>query len=214
MRSAEIAEALGFSSRYVSSYLSYWRARGYVEYSSGFWYLTAKGEEYARSVYFRESKKSSSDEYVLLAQRILSSNVKLAIKDKAQTLRSGSSERLLPFTVELTEKAGNKLQDRVSTATCVLSKLKNLVSDDELDVLAHLATHYARWGTTYMYLDQIQERLEADYSWLMRVLRTLQSKGLLYIYTDPRLGVRVGFSKNLKELLERCSNEGLESARS
>lgn len=206
MRSAEIAEVLGLSSRYVSSYLSYWRVRGYVEYSSGLWYLTARGEEYARSIYMREARKSSLDEYALIAQRILSSSVKQAIKDKAQPARSTPSEQVLPFTAELTGKAGSKLQERVSTVTCALSKLRSLISEDEFEVLAHLASHYARWGTTYMYVDQLQEKLEADYSWLMRVLRTLQSKGLLYIYTDPRLGVRVGFSKNLKELLDKCSS--------
>jgi hypothetical protein len=40
----------------------------------------------------------------------------------------------------------------------------------------------------------------------MKVLRELQSKGLIYIYTDPRLGVRVGFSKNIKYQLETCTN--------
>lgn len=206
MRSAEIAEILGFSSRYVSSYLSYWRARGYVEYNSGLWYLTPRGEEYARAVYMREARRSSSDEYVLAAQRLLSSSIKQTVKDKTQQARGGAPDSLLPFTAELTGKPSNKLQERVSVVTCALSKLKSFISEDELDILAHLASHYARWGTTYMYLDQLQEKLEADYSWLMRTLRTLQSKGLLYIYTDPRLGVRIGFSKNLKELLERCSS--------
>jgi DNA-binding MarR family transcriptional regulator len=87
-----------------------------------------------------------------------------------------------------------------------VNKLKGLIGEEELEILMTLITHYTRWGTSYMYLDQLQERLNADYTWLMKVLRELQSKGLIYIYTDPRLGVRVGFSKNIKYQLETCTN--------
>lgn len=204
MRSSEIAGVLGFSSRYVSSYLSYWRTRGIVDYDSGFWYLTPKGEAIAREIYERETRRGS-DEYTILAQKILGSPVSQAVKGKSGVQARGEGGEPLPFLAELKGKSGSKLQERVSAGVCLINKLKGLIGDEELEVLMILVSHYTRWGTSYMYLDQLQERLNADYTWLMKVLRELQSKGLIYIYTDPRLGVRVGFSKNVKQQLELCS---------
>jgi len=205
MRSSEIAGVLGFSSRYVSSYLSYWRTRGLVDYDSGYWFLTPKGEAIAREVYERETRRGS-DEYTILAQKILSSGVSQAMKSKGGGAGRGEASELLPFIAELKGKGGNKLQERVSAGACLLNALKGSLREEELDVLMTLVAHYARWGTTYMYLDQLQERMNADYTWLVKVLRELQSKGLIYIYTDPRLGVRVGFSRNIKQQLDKCIN--------
>jgi len=205
MRSSELASILGFSSRYVSSYLSYWKVRGIVDYDSGYWYLTPKGEALAREVYERETRRGS-DEYAVLARKILESNFNQAIKGKSAAQTRGEGGEPLPFIAELKDKSGSKLQERVSAGVCIVNKLKELIGEEELDILMTLITHYSRWGTTYMYLDQLQERLNADYTWLMKVLRELQSKGLIYIYTDPRLGVRVGFSKNLRYQLEVCTS--------
>jgi Mn-dependent DtxR family transcriptional regulator len=205
MRSSELASILGFSSRYVSSYLSYWKVRGIVDYDSGYWYLTPKGEALAREVYERETRRGS-DEYAVLARKILESNFNQAIKGKSVAQTRGEGGEPLPFIAELKDKSGSKLQERVSAGVCIVNKLKELIGEEELDILMTLITHYSRWGTTYMYLDQLQERLNADYTWLMKVLRELQSKGLIYIYTDPRLGVRVGFSKNLRYQLEICTS--------
>jgi hypothetical protein len=205
MRSSELASILGFSSRYVSSYLSYWKVRGIVDYDSGYWYLTPKGEALAREVYERETRRGS-DEYAVLARKILESNFNQAIKGKSVAQTRGEGGEPLPFIAELKDKSGSKLQERVSAGVCIVNKLKELIGEEELDILMTLITHYSRWGTTYMYLDQLQERLNADYTWLMKVLRELQSKGLIYIYTDPRLGVRVGFSKNLRYQLEVCTS--------
>lgn len=47
MRSRDLARELGVEPRYVASYLSYWRARGYVDYVSGFWVLTPAGKTHA-----------------------------------------------------------------------------------------------------------------------------------------------------------------------
>ncbi len=205
MRSSELAGILGFSSRYVSSYLSYWKVRGVVDYDSGYWYLTPKGEALAREVYERETKRGS-DEYTILAQKILGSSISQAVKGKSGAQSRGEGGEPLPFIAEFKDKTGSKLQERVSAGVCLVNKLKGLIGEEELEILMTLITHYTRWGTSYMYLDQLQERLNADYTWLMKVLRELQSKGLIYIYTDPRLGVRVGFSKNIKYQLETCTN--------
>lgn len=202
MRSGEIAGLLGYSSRYVSSYLSYWKARGYVDQESGLWFLTEKGEEYARAIYERETKRE--DEFTALAQKILTSRVKPAMKDRRRDLEAESSQGSLSFIADKKDKAGNELQERVSVSSCVLKAIKDHIAEEELEVIMGLLSHYARWGTTYMYVDQLQERMGADYSWLMRALRGLQSKGLIYIYTDPRLGMRIGFSKTLKSHIERC----------
>ncbi len=204
MRASEIAGVLGLNTRYVSSYLSYWKTRGYVDYDSGFWYLTPRGEAYARSVYERETRRESN-EYTILAQKILAEQVKQAIKDKTAQARENKPEQPLPFIASLKSKTDNKLQKKVEAAACLLNTLKGSISDEELEIIMTLTAHYTRWGTTYMYLDQLQEKMGADYTWLMKILRDLQSKGLIYIYRDPRLGIRIGFSRNLKQQLENCT---------
>ncbi|MCS7106921.1 MAG: replication initiator protein WhiP [Acidilobaceae archaeon] len=202
MRSGEIAGLLEKSSQYVSSYLSYWKARGYVEYEAGLWRLTPKGEAYAREIYERETREE--DEYLAVAHKVLTSRIKAAKKDKRLEQGRGKSGGVLSFIAEQKGKESNKLQERVSISTCVLNSIKDHVSEGELEVVMSLFSHYARWGTTYMYVDQLQERMGADFTWLMKALRDLQSKGLVYLYTDPRLGIRVGFSKSLKAEIERC----------
>ncbi|MCE4609437.1 MAG: replication initiator protein WhiP [Desulfurococcales archaeon] len=205
MRSAEIAGILGLDSRYVASYLSYWKTRGYVEYNSGFWFLTEKGEEYAQEVAERASDEKF-DRLTLLAQRILASeSINPTRKHKRKTISTVEEKDSLSFIAALKRKPENKLQERAQTAACVIDVLKNELDDDELELFTALLSHYTKWGNTYMYLDQIADLLKADYKWLLRTARSLQTKNLIYIYTDPKLGMRIGLSKQAKELLEECS---------
>ncbi len=204
MRSSEIAAVLGFETKYVSSYLSYWKTRGYVEYTNGFWSLTPKGEEYAEGVLERETAEDV-DRMASIAKRILSSiQVKETINDKTPRGERPGSRKSLSFIVPRTGKGHNELQERVRRASCVLKVYKDDLDEEELEVLSSLLSHYAKWGNTYIYLDNLAETMEADYHWLLKVARRLQSKGIVYIYTDPRLGVRIGLTRNMKEALESC----------
>lgn len=208
MRSSEIASILGFETKYVSSYLSYWKTRGYVDYSNGYWTLTPKGEEYAEKVLERETSEDL-DKMASIAKRILSSvNVKETINYKDSPSRGGRGRGSLSFIEPRTGKSHNKLQERARRAACVLKVYKDDLDEEELEVLSSLLSHYAKWGNTYIYLDNLAEAMEADYNWLLRVARRLQSKGIVYIYTDPRLGVRIGLTKNMKESLESCVEAG------
>ena len=72
MKAAEIAEVLSKEPKYVSSYLSYWKSRGYVGYGLGTWYLTPKGEDYARQV-AEAQRDERFNEFMALAQRLMSS---------------------------------------------------------------------------------------------------------------------------------------------
>ncbi len=204
MRSSEIAAILGYQAKYISSYLSYWKARGYVDYENGYWTLTPKGEEYAEAVLERETAEDV-DKMAGIAKRILSSlKVKQTVNDKKPGRRRQGSGRSLSFTVARTGKGDNELQERVRRASCILAVYKDDLDEDELEVLSNLLSHYAKWGITYVYLDNLAEEMQADYHWLLRVARRLQSKGIIYIYTDPRLGVRIGLTKHMKETLEAC----------
>ncbi len=207
MRAAEIAEIFNLQSKYVSSYLSYWRSRGFVEYDRGFWYLTPEGEEYARSIVER-AKSVISNEYRVIALNILDeNNLKRTIKDRKTIQEKSVSSEIQSFIVSKRFKANNKRQERVAAVICVQNSIKDEIDDEEFEVLSALLSHYARWGSTYIYIDQLQERLKADYTWLIRKVRSLQSKNLLYVYTDPRLGIRIGLSKRVKEMLNSCGNE-------
>jgi len=203
-RASEIASILGFETKYVSSYLSYWRTRGYVEYENGFWFLTPKGEEYAESVLERETSEDK-DRMAAIARRILSSpDVKATRNYKTRGTPEGGGRGSLSFTVPLKGKGDNELQERAQRAKCILEALREDLDPEELEVLSHILSHYAKWGSTYIYVDNLAERMEADYNWLLRVARRLQSKGILYIYNDPRLGMRLGLTKNMKSALSSC----------
>lgn len=208
LRAAEIASVLGVESKYVSSYLSYWKARGYVDYDRGFWYLTPLGEEYAHDVVER-LRRSLDDEYTRLARSILlpSEMVSSARKDKAGRQPVAGRRHSKSFIATETNQPGNEQVgvSPVEQVTCVLRLLKNRLDAEEFEVLSAILSHYARWGSTYLYADQLGEKLQADKAWLFTKLRSLQSKNLIYIYTDPRLGVRVGLSKAMRETLQSCS---------
>ncbi|MEB2836604.1 MAG: replication initiator protein WhiP [Desulfurococcales archaeon] len=207
MRAAEIASVLGFQSKYISSYLSYWKARGYVDYDRGFWYLTPLGEEYAHEIVDR-LRRSLEDEYARLARSVLLSTeiVSSTIDGKRKPREPANPGKPQSFIAGLMSSGGNKRQgaSRVDRVTCVLRLLKGRLDEEEFEVISTILSHYARWGSTYLYADQLQEKLQADQKWLFAKLRSLQTKNLIYIYADPRLGVRVGLSKALRETLEYC----------
>ncbi len=204
MRAAEIAEALGYTSRYVSSYLSYWRQRGLFEYENGYWTLTELGEEFARNIIEREMNNRFT-QYSALARKILEEQDTPAVNDKRGGRGGGHSGAVLPFTARDTSKIGSKRQK--SAQKCARAILAELdLEDEERLVLEALLDHYAKWGSTYTYLDQLEKLLDADRIWLMGILRILQSKRLVYIYNDKRLGIRVGLAKPIRESLQECVN--------
>jgi len=203
MRASEIAGVLGYEAKYISSYLSYWKSRGFVEYEAGLWYLTPRGEDYAREIVSRETDEAF-DRFVALAKKIASESLKPARKDKRGVSAPRSETGFLSFIAGQKNLINNKIQDRSSKAACVTSILKNMLGEEEMEVAGALLRHYTRWGTTYTYVDQLAEEMKADISWIMRVLRVLQSKGIIYIYTDPRLGLRIGLTRKVKELLDSC----------
>ncbi len=205
MRAAEIAQVLGRTSRYVSSYLSYWKTRGLFEYVNGYWQLTREGEEYARNI-LEKQMNSRVHQYMALAKQILESGeqVRAAVKDKTRGIRSRGSGLLQPFTVAETYKADKKKQN-IPPEYCIQAIIDySELTPEEQEVLDLLLSHYMKWGTTYLYADQLQRELDADASWLLRVLRLLQTKGIIYIYKDRRLGIRIGFSKRVRSQLEAC----------
>ncbi len=202
LRSADIGRALGLESKYVSSYLSYWKIRGLVYNEHGLWYLTPEGEEYARQV-LNNIMSTKFNEYLIIAKQILASSNIPTINYKKREKAEKRSQDFLSFIVDLKGKTDNK-QERIEKAKCVLQSLQEHLTSDEQEVLKHILNHYAEWGSTYLYLDQLQEQLNADTQWIFKIIRSLQTKQLLYIYTDQRMGIRVGFSKKLKELLSAC----------
>jgi predicted transcriptional regulator len=203
MRSNEISQYLGKETKYVSSYLSYWKERGFVEYETGLWYLTPKGEDFAREIISKTSDEKFN-EFVALAQKIAGELVKPTINDKNNMRKRGESKESLSFIVKKNNTADNKRQNRVSQVACVLQQLKDTIDEEEMEITSFILTHYAKYGVTYVYLDQLMEKLNADYQWLLKRLRNLQSKGILYIYTDPKLGIRIGLTRSLKDSMKNC----------
>ncbi len=209
MRASEIAQVIGKPTRYISSYLSYWKTRGLFEYDNGFWILTPQGEDFARNILEREMN-SRVAQYAALARQILVStqeeNIHRAINDKRQAPPVSVSGQLQPFIAGLTNNIDNKRQKRRPRKICIRAIIEDLeLEEDERIVIEALMEHYLKWNMTYTYLDQLEKQLEADRAWLLMVLRSLQAKGLIYIYNDRRLGTRIGLSKNTKKYLALCN---------
>ncbi|KSW12279.1 hypothetical protein CF15_05890 [Pyrodictium occultum] len=211
MRAAEIAQVVGKPTRYVSSYLSYWRTRGLFDYENGFWVLTPQGEDYAKSILEREMN-SRIAQYAALARQILSGSntqVSQAANNNGAGGAGEQSGRVQPFIATHTINLDKKQQERI-LAACIRALLEELeIGEDERQVLETLLDHYRRWGMTYMYLDQLEKELEADRVWLVGVLRGLQTKGLVYLYSDRRLGMRIGLSKRVKGAIAACTRTAL-----
>ncbi len=214
LRSAEIAQILGFTPRYISSYLSYWKTRGLFAYDNGFWMLTPLGEDFARNVIQREMDEKLHH-YTTLALRLISSqNTKMVSrtrKDKRVLRREKVSSGFQQFIVTQTSTVDNKQQDVALFLLCMEKAINDEgLTTDEQEVLNTIINHYIKWGTTYLYLDQLEELMEADRAWLLKTLRLLQAKGLIYIYNDRRLGTRIGFSRKIRQAIAVCSSRGID----
>ncbi len=208
MRSSDIAREIGKSSKYVSSYLSYWRVRGVVEYINGFWYLTPRGEELARSIIDQYRSDSRVDEILRLAHHIIRENVFQTKNNKKEKEFSVRDNDLLSFTVEQTYSGNPQEWDSEKINRCIGELLaRKPLNEDEKATLRAMIRHHIVWGSTYIYLDQLAEELETDINTAVRIVRSLQSKHLLYLYQDPKLGFRIGLSKTLKKLIHICRSE-------
>lgn len=214
MRSSEIAKVLGKPTKLVSSYLSYWRSRGYVSYKSGYWMLTKQGEEHVKM--FIESLGiaiATPQDVVLLAHKLINEQVQPTINSWIWPRAAPYETEIQQFSVEHTSSKVSKQSHRREMQPATLQKALDCVTkilaskdllEDEMLVLNHLIKHYIEWGSTYLYLDQIAEELHYQVSELTSILRKLQSKRLLYLYTDRRFGIRVGLGKSFKQILDQC----------
>ncbi|NPA96134.1 MAG: replication initiator protein WhiP [Crenarchaeota archaeon] len=204
MRSREIAEKLGKSSRYVASYLSYWRTRGVVDYRGGYWFLTRRGEEIVRTIL--DAKRLREEEQ--LSHTRTTEPVSGTINDKSRQAHAKASGAVQSFIVEQTSAPEGKQweQDPIGKALRCLDTLlgDRDLEEEEYAVLRHMVKHYAEWGSTYLYVDQIAEDLHYEMRELLQILRRLQTKKLIYMYTDKRLGIRVGLGRGLKQAIDKC----------
>jgi len=208
MRAAEIAQTLGYPTRYISSYLSYWKTRGLFENVNGYWQLTEKGEEFARQV-VEKRLNSRVSQFAALARQIIEDvwgeQIKQTRNNKKASRVAEQASRSLSFIVAGKSKSNNKRKTNIHPIHCLASIIDvNELSDEELEILEIMISHYMKWGSTYMYIDQLQQKLEADLTWLLKILKSLQSKGIIYIYNDRRLGTRIGFSKRLRDQVAAC----------
>jgi predicted transcriptional regulator len=197
LRTSEIASNLGYQTKYISSYLSYWKKKGLVYQDGGRWYLTPQGENLAKAIIDSYSN-SRFKEMLVIAKQMLE-QVKEPMNNKNEQKDEKEKKAVLSFIDSKTNNMVKKQQNKDPTV-CIKEILEKL-DDDEKDILLYLINKYKQWGSTYVYIDQIQEEYKADPGWLFKVLRQLQTKRIVYLYQDPKLGLRIGFSKSFKEKL-------------
>ncbi|AOL15678.1 replication initiator protein WhiP [Sulfolobus sp. A20] len=203
LRTSEIASNLGYETKYVSSYLSYWKKKGLVYQEGGRWHLSRKGEELAKEI-LDSYTNSKFKEMLVLAKQILDrkEQVKQTMNYKEEKKSDNKNQKVLWFIDNQTSKVNKKGQKQEIT-DCIKEILEKL-EEDEKEILINLLNKYKEWGTTYIYLDQLQEEIRADTNWIFKVLRGLQTKRLIYIYQDPRMGIRIGLSQQLRKLISEC----------
>ncbi len=200
MKSRDIASIIGKSSKYVSSYLSYWKSRGFVNYVAGYWFLTELGKQYVELLI-----KSTSNSVGSVTQKRTIESISTTINHKNKQEKADDRQRFQQFIVEKTSSVVGK-QDLDNLIYECIEKMvynKNL-DEEETFVILHMVKHYLQWHSTYVYLDQLVEELDYDIAHLMNILKRLQSKKLIYIYNDRKLGLRVGIGKALKDLISLC----------
>ena len=80
------------------------------------------------------------------------------------------------------------------------SRIAGELGEEERLVLGYLVEHKCKWGSNYSYFDELLEELNMPAEELLRVLRRLQSRRLVYLYEDKRKrAVRVGLGRALRE---------------
>ncbi len=212
MKSSEIASLLGKKTKLISSYLSYWKSKNYVTFKTGYWFLTRKGEEYVKTLLSTLNiAVFSPHDVVRLAQKLISEPVLETANSWKKQYEKQEETEIQQFVVAKTGSFVGKPNTKTSENIIekALKCLEKIISskdllEDETNVLTHLVKHYAEWGSTYLYIDQISEELHYPSNELMLILRKLQTKKLIYMYTDKRFGIRVGLGKSLKQLLDAC----------
>jgi len=200
LRTSEIASNLGYETKYISSYLSYWKRKGLVYQEGGRWYLSPDGENLAKSIIDSYSN-SRFREMLVIAKQVLEP-VNQSINNNNSQKDTKNGKEVLSFIDSKTSNKINKRQDR--DITVCISEILEKLDADERDILIFLVNRYKQWQSTYIYIDQLQEEYKADSTWLFKVLRNLQTKRIIYLYNDPRLGFRIGFSQSFKRRIENC----------
>nr|WP_205760710.1 replication initiator protein WhiP [Acidianus sulfidivorans] len=197
LRTSEIASNLGYQTKYISSYLSYWKKKNLVYQDGGRWYLTPEGENLAKAIIDSYSNSRFKEMLVIAKQMI--DQVKETKNNKTEQNKKEEEKEVLSF-IDSKTNSKIKKQQNTNPEDCVKEILEKL-DDDERDILLFIIDKYKQWGSTYIYIDQLQEEYKADMGWLFKVLRQLQTKRILYLYQDPKLGLRIGFSKSFKDKL-------------
>ncbi len=213
MKSSELSRILGKPSKYISSYLSYWKTRGFVQYVAGYWMLTEIGREYVRALMLSmdiDPKSLSLNEVGRLVHKLINEEVSATKNSKDRQGQANEANKVQLFIVAMTSSQ-NPLQNHINKLERVIRCMKSAlahseISEDEMFIVENLVEHYIHWGSTYKYLDQLSEELNYDIRELVQVLRRLQSKKIVYLYNDRKLGIRVGIGKTLKKILDICVN--------
>lgn len=198
LRTSEIAANLGYETKYISSYLSYWKKKKLVYQDGGRWYLTPEGENLAKVIIDSYSNPRFKEMLAIAKQMI--EHVKETKNNKIEQKQKENEKEVLWF-IDSKTNTNSKKQQKSNPEDCVKEILEKL-DEDEKEILLFMIEKYKQWGTTYIYIDQLQEEYKADVGWLFKILRQLQTKRILYLYQDPKLGLRIGFSKTFKERLD------------
>ena len=161
-------------------YLYYYKRKGWVAQDSPLWSLTELGEKRRKEgLQIRKNSRPPSFNSIIRDNQFCKKSEGLSRVEDPRNLVEN-----LRNQVEETLQRGKLCSTREK-----YSRIANELGEDEKEVLKYLVEHRCKWGSNYRYFDE-----------LLRVLRRLQSKKLVYLYEDKRKhAVRVGLGKTLRE---------------
>ncbi|MCY0883123.1 MAG: replication initiator protein WhiP, partial [Acidianus infernus] len=110
LRTSEIASNLGYQTKYISSYLSYWKKKGLVYQDGGRWYLTPQGENLAKAIIDSYSN-SRFKEMLVIAKQMLE-QVKEPMNNKNEQKEEREKKVVLSFIDSKTSNTVKKQQNK------------------------------------------------------------------------------------------------------
>ena len=180
-----------YSYNLIKQYLYYYRKKGILYYCDGLWSLSEKGEEFVNRIkrWLRKLVGDKTDDPPHLYSNLFSD-----YRESSSRYNLGISKVQVRYNIS---KVKYNISNNISSVvnynySDLLDRLREEhgLDGDEVGALRILLEHYARTGSTYMYIEELARRMGATPSWLYRnVLRRLKSMQLVYVWWDGKVGL-------------------------
>lgn len=195
-----LSSRMGVAPSDVRARARYWMRKGWLSKNSPFVKLTELGEELVSKYaeYLARIASSRYNDTSLLLQTIIERRVnfrKLRLNEGKTRVKKGKLEQ------NEGKSRVNKGKEEQTLAKRGEERVNERLAEEELRILSALVELCRSGGRGYAYVDQLAELTGLSEDDVLRYSRWLQSRGLVYLYRDRRLGWRVGIRRELRDEL-------------